>query len=138
MIEQLKSIIPPDRVATDQESIQTYGKDWTKHYQVDALGVVFPKTTEEVQSIVQWAIENKVALVPSGGRTGLSGAAIATQGELVVSFEKMNKIIKFDGFENTVTCEARVHLRECGARLLCARRNPVVPVDGCECVQCRH
>ncbi len=108
MLDKLKHITSPERVLTDKESLENYGKDWTKHIPVKALAVVLPKSTEEVVEIVLWARENKVALVPSGGRTGLSGAAIATKGEVVVSFDKMNKISDFDPIDKTVTCEAGV------------------------------
>ena len=48
------------------------------------MAIVFPKTTEQVQAIVLWANAHNVALVPSGGRTGLSAAAVAANGEVVV------------------------------------------------------
>ena len=69
---------------------------------------LFPKTTEEVQKIVQWARENKISLIPSGGRTGLSGGATATNGEVVVSLEKMNKILDYDPVTKTARVEAGV------------------------------
>lgn len=55
--------------------------------------IVFPKTVEQVQAIVRWANAHKVALVPSGGRTGLSAGAVAANGEVVVSFDYMNQIL---------------------------------------------
>ncbi|MEZ4873513.1 MAG: FAD-binding oxidoreductase [Bdellovibrionales bacterium] len=108
MIDQLQTIFSADRVFTDPESLNTYGRDWTKHIEVNALAVVMPKTTEEVQQLVLWANKNHVGLVPSGGRTGLSGAAFAIQHEVVVSFEKMNKILNFDSVDQTVHCQPGV------------------------------
>jgi len=49
-----------------------------------------------------------VAIVPSGGRTGLSGGAVAMHGELVVSFERMHRILGFDPVDRTLTVEAGV------------------------------
>ena len=57
---------------------------------------MFPKSHEDVVEIVRWANETKTALVPSGGRTGLSGGACALKNEVVVSFEKFNKNKEFD------------------------------------------
>tara|TARA_B100000749_G_scaffold280887_1_gene279891 strand:- start:134146 stop:135519 length:1374 start_codon:yes stop_codon:yes gene_type:complete len=108
MLDDLKNIFSSDRVLTDSESLDTYGRDWTKHLDVNATAIVFPKSTEEVQKLVLWANKNKVGLVPSGGRTGLSGAATAIQNEVVVSFEKMNNILEFDPVDQTVRCEAGV------------------------------
>lgn len=69
MLDDLKNIFSSDRVLTDSESLDTYGRDWTKHLDVNATAIVFPKSTEEVQKLVLWANKNKVGLVPSGGRT---------------------------------------------------------------------
>lgn len=107
-IETLMSIIGAQRVKQDPESLETYGKDWTKHISQKAKAIVFPTSTDEVVKLVQWARENKAALVPSGGRTGLSGAAIATNDEVIVSFEKMNKILDFDPYDLVATIEPGV------------------------------
>ena len=107
-MENLDTIIEKDRIKTDSASFETYGKDWTKHIATSPKAIVFPKSTDEVASLVQWARKNKVALVPSGGRTGLSGAAIASNGEVVVSFEKMNKVLDFNEFDQCVTVEPGV------------------------------
>ena len=108
MIESLQKQLPPEQILTDDESLETYAKDWTKPYQPKASAVVFPKSTEDVQKVVKWANETKTALIPSGGRTGLSGGAFATKGEVIISFEKMNKVLDFNPFDQTVRCEAGV------------------------------
>lgn len=102
---QLSHLLPHDQVRVDAEALQIYGKDWTKHIEPQPTAVVFPKSTEEVQKLVRWARSQRIGLVPSGGRTGLSGAAIASHGEVVVSFERMNRILEFDAFDQTLTCE---------------------------------
>ncbi len=95
-------------ILTDADSLKTYGKDWTKHYTPKASAVFLPKTTEQVVEIVKWARQTKTALVPSGGRTGLSAAAYATNNEVVVSLQKMNRILELDAFDQTVRCESGV------------------------------
>ncbi|MBS7672793.1 FAD-binding oxidoreductase, partial [Vibrio cholerae] len=70
--------------------------------------IVFPKTTEQVQAIVRWANAHKVALVPSGGRTGLSAAAVAANGEVVVSFDYMNQILDVNLTDRTAVCQPGV------------------------------
>ena len=74
-----------------------------------------------------WARSHKVALVPSGGRTGLSGAACATQNEVVVSFEKMNQIKNFNAIDQTVVCEAGVITEE--LQNFALSKNLYYPVD---------
>ena len=99
----------------DAESLAFYGRDYTTYQQPDPLAIAFPTTNEQVQAIVQLARQHKIALVPSGGRTGLSGGAVAAHGELVVSFTRMNKILSYDATDQMVHCQAGVvmaHLQD--------------------------
>ncbi|WP_320158636.1 FAD-binding oxidoreductase [Psychrobacter sp. SCQQ22] len=96
------------QIKTDAESLEHWGKDWTKHFAAAAAAIVFPKTTEQVQSIVLLANEHNVVLTPSGGRTGLSAGAVAANGEIVVSMDKMNHIGKFYPADRMVEVEAGV------------------------------
>jgi FAD/FMN-containing dehydrogenase len=105
---ELTRILDSSRVFTDEANLTEYGRDWTKYLQPKPSAIVFPKSTEEVVALVKWARSKKVALVPSGGRTGLSGGAAALNGEVVVSFQKMNRILDFDPYDLAVTCEAGV------------------------------
>lgn len=105
---QLTEIVGPSNVLTDAASLDNYGRDWTKHFTPNPRAIVFPRTTEQVRDLVLWARKNKISLVPSGGRTGLSAAAYAINKEVVVSFEKMNKILELDTLDQTVRCEAGV------------------------------
>ena len=126
-LTDLASLFPSDRIKTDAESLQYYGKDWTTYFDVKASAVVFPLSAEEVQKLVLWARAHKFALVPSGGRTGLSGAAVATQGEVVVSFEKMNRILEFDPIDSTVRLEPGVIVEE--LQQYAAEKGRYYPVD---------
>lgn len=108
LIEELKTLVEPGKVLTDADSLNAYGKDWTKHFAPQPLAIVFPKSIEQVQAIVRWANTKQVALVPSGGRTGLSAAAVAANGEVVVAFDYMNQILDFNAFDRTVTCQPGV------------------------------
>ncbi|GGD06479.1 FAD-binding oxidoreductase [Halopseudomonas salina] len=108
IINTLKTLVDADKVRTDAESLNTWGKDWTKHFEPAPLAIVFPKSAEQVQALVRFANEQKLALVPSGGRTGLSAAAVAANGEIVVSFDYMNQITEFNEFDRTVVCQPGV------------------------------
>jgi FAD/FMN-containing dehydrogenase len=108
LIDELKTLVEPGKVLTDADSLNAYGKDWTKHFAPAPSAIVFPKSIEQVQAIVRWANERKVALVPSGGRTGLSAAAVAANGEVVVSFDYMNQILEFNDMDRTAVCQPGV------------------------------
>lgn len=107
-IASLNSFLKTDQIKTDPESLGYYGKDWTTYFDIKASAIVFPESTEDVQKLVQWARTHKVGLVPSGGRTGLSGAACAVNSEVVVSFERMNQILDFNSINQTVRIQAGV------------------------------
>ena len=108
LIEELKTLVEPGKVLTDADSLNAFGKDWTKHFAPAPLAIVFPKSIPQVQAIVRWANQHQVALVPSGGRTGLSAGAVAANGEVVVSFDYMNQILEFNEFDRTAVCQPGV------------------------------
>lgn len=108
IIAGLTSLVDPGRVLTDADSLKHYGCDWTKKYEIKPLAIVLPKTVEQVQAIVRFANEHRLGLVPSGGRTGLSAAAAATNGEVVVAFDLMNKVLDFNPTDRTARCQAGV------------------------------
>ncbi|MWV15068.1 FAD-binding protein [Pseudomonas sp. L-22-4S-12] len=127
LIEALKTLVEPGKVLTDADSLNAYGKDWTKHFAPAPSAIVFPKTTEQVQAIVRWANEHKVALVPSGGRTGLSAGAVAANGEVVVAFDYMNQILAFNEYDRTVVCQPGVVTKQ--LQLFAEDKGLYYPVD---------
>ncbi len=108
IIEELKALVDDGKVRLDEDSLQTYGKDWTKIHEPKPLAIVFPKSTEQVQAIVKFANKHHIGLVPSGGRTGLSAGAVATNGEIVISFDYMNQILDFNSNDRMVRCQSGV------------------------------
>lgn len=108
LLNDLQAFIEPAHIRTDPETCLNYGRDWTRLHTPNPLAVVLPGHTDQVQHLVRYANEHRLALVPSGGRTGLSGAAVACQGEIVVSLERMNRILEFNPVDRSVTCQAGV------------------------------
>tara|TARA_R110001592_G_scaffold361123_1_gene671031 strand:- start:1579 stop:2991 length:1413 start_codon:yes stop_codon:yes gene_type:complete len=108
IISELQAIVGNDKVRSDAEILLSHGRDWTKVHTPAPLAVVFPRTTSEVQAVVKLANQLEFAIVPSGGRTGLSGGAVAANGEVVVSFDYMSHISDFDPIDRTVVCQAGV------------------------------
>ena len=82
--------------------MQTYGQDWSRLYTPDPLVIVKPANTQQVAEIIKLCNLHEVAIVPSGGRTGLSGGAVATNKELVLSLERLNQISDFNPVDRTV------------------------------------
>ncbi len=108
LLEKLAEIVGDEWVKTDAADLENFGKDWTKAYPANPIAIVFPSNIDKVLALVQFANLHKVALVPSGGRTGLSGGAVATNEELVVAFDRMNNILDFNAADRQVVCEPGV------------------------------
>ncbi len=112
IITDLRNMVGADYVYTDADNLRHYGQDWTRFYTPNPLAIVLPNTPLQIQQIVRYANEKRLALVPSGGRTGLSGGAVAIHGEIVISLARLNRILHFDPLDHTVTCEAGVILEQ--------------------------
>jgi FAD/FMN-containing dehydrogenase len=108
LLTSLQQIFSKDELSTEDHLLQEYGRDWTRFFKVDPLAIVFPSKSEQVRDLVLWAKSQNVSLVPSGGRTGLSGGAVASNRELVVSFDKMKRIYEFNSVDQSVKVEAGV------------------------------
>lgn len=120
-------ILPENLILSDPDSLCFYGKDWLKDFTPAPSLVVLPETVEQVQAIIRLCNHNRIAIVPSGGRTGLSGGATATQGEIVLSLERMRKILELNRAERTIRCQAGVVLEQ--AQAAAANAGLYFPVD---------
>ncbi len=110
-LASLQQAVPGLRLKTDAADLEHYGRDWTRRWTPAPLAIALPGSVEEVQAVVRWANDNDVAIVPSGGRTGLSGGAVAANGELVLSLERMNKALSFDRIDRLMTVQAGMPLQ---------------------------
>ncbi|MEM7053636.1 MAG: FAD-binding oxidoreductase [Pseudomonadota bacterium] len=111
----------------DADSLQHYGRDWTRFWSPNPSSIVFPRSTGQVVELVQWARKHKIGLVPSGGRTGLSGGAVAMNGEVVVSFDKMRQVLALDTIEPSIQVQAGVPIGE--LQRIAADADLYYPVD---------
>lgn len=126
-LDDLTRRLPALVLKTDAADLEHYGRDWTRRWTPAPLAVALPSTIEEVQAIVRWAVGHAVAIVPSGGRTGLSGGAVAARGELVVGLERMNRVLDFDPVDRTLTVQAGLPLE--ALQKTAAERGLAYPVD---------
>jgi glycolate oxidase subunit GlcD len=108
----LAARLPELRLLCEPAELEHYGRDWTRRWTPSPLAIALPASIDEVQAIVRWANEERVAIVPSGGRTGLSGGAVAANGELVLSLERMNQVLDFNAVDRTLTVQPGVILQK--------------------------
>lgn len=101
-LTELRSVLDSDRISTDPDDLAEYGRDWTKVFEPAPRAVAFPRSTAEVSEILRRCNAAGVAVVPSGGRTGLAGGAVAANGELVLSLARLNALGAVDPVGLTV------------------------------------
>jgi FAD/FMN-containing dehydrogenase len=104
--EGLAHQVPEVLVTREASERVEYGRDWTRVFDPAPCAIAFPRTTSDVAGIVRLCAAHGVAVVPSGGRTGLAGGAVAANGELVVSLTKMRAMHPVDVVGGTVRVEA--------------------------------
>ncbi len=97
---------PADFLTVDAAEREEYGRDWTRVYAPAPAAVAFPRTTAEVSRLLALCHAARFPVVPSGGRTGLAGGAMATRGELVVSMTRMRRMDAVDELGATVRVQA--------------------------------
>jgi FAD/FMN-containing dehydrogenase len=107
-VDALRLACPDLRLVTEADVLVSHGRDWTRFREPAPCAVAFPDSVQQARELVACAAAERIALVPSGGRTGLSGGAVAAHGEVVVSFDRMRRVLDFDPVDRTVTVEAGV------------------------------
>jgi glycolate oxidase len=73
-----------------------YEQDETEDLRFPPQVVVRPADARQIQEIVRLAEADRIPLVPRGGGTGLSGGALATRGGIVLTLERLNRLLEID------------------------------------------
>jgi glycolate oxidase len=98
VIEELKQLLGEKNVIADPEKMEPYSHDEVtdpNYIKVPEV-VVRPANAEEISAIVKIANRELIPIVPRGAGTGLACAAVPFKGGIVLSLERMNKIIEID------------------------------------------
>ncbi|MEK6673194.1 MAG: FAD-linked oxidase C-terminal domain-containing protein, partial [Nitrospirota bacterium] len=103
-MKQLIDSLPGVRISSDPEDLACYGYDACG---LDSLpsAILWPETTEQIVRIMKYAYENAVPVVPRGAGTGMTGGSVPLKGALVLSMERMNRIIELDKENLTILVE---------------------------------
>jgi FAD/FMN-containing dehydrogenase len=112
-VEKLRSIVGDRGLILDDQGKHPYLTDWRENYLGSALAIVRPATTEEVAAVVKLCAAEKIAIVPQGGNTGMSGGGTPHERgrEIVLSLNRMNRILEVDTIGYTMTVEAGAVLK---------------------------
>lgn len=106
-LQALGKFLKPDQLLTKSDECWSYGYDNSRrHAQPGA--VAFPKSHDDVLQIVRLCNQYQIPIVPRGRGTGTVGAAVAIEQGLVLSTERMNRIINFDAANRYMIVEPGV------------------------------
>ncbi|GAA3176973.1 MULTISPECIES: FAD-binding oxidoreductase [Streptomyces] len=109
LLAQLRAGLPDEAILTDPDVTGAYARDMAGFCDAGSpAAVVLPRTVEEVQHVMRTATALRVPVVPQGARTGLSGAANAIDGCLVLSLVKMDRILEINPVDRTAVVEPGV------------------------------
>ncbi|SCZ06774.1 glycolate oxidase [Streptomyces sp. 136MFCol5.1] len=109
LLERLSAGLPAEALITDPDITASYAHDMASFCDAGAPAVVvLPRTVEQVQHVMRTATALRVPVVPQGARTGLSGAANASDGCIVLSLVKMDRILEIDPVDRIAVVEPGV------------------------------
>lgn len=108
ILGELRGIVGERNVIVDEEKLETYSHDETN---ADEFGrmpevAVLPTTTEQVAEVVRLANRALIPITPRGAGSGLSGGAIPTLGGILISVERMNRVVELDIDNMVIVVEA--------------------------------
>lgn len=109
LIERLREQLPDGAVLTDPDVLGTYANDMASFCPAGTpAAVALPRSVEEVQHVMRTAHALGVPVVPQGARTGLSGAANATDGCVLLSLVRMDRILEINPVDRIAVVEPGV------------------------------
>ncbi|MBA8794707.1 glycolate oxidase [Friedmanniella endophytica] len=109
VVDDLRRVLPAEVLVTDPDVIAGYSHDdaeWAPWQ--PAAAVVRPRDAAQVQAVVRACLATGTPVVPRGAGTGLSGAANATAGSVVVAFDAMDAILRIDPAERLAVVQPGV------------------------------
>jgi glycolate oxidase len=117
-IERLATVVGPEHVRTGDAIKDDYGHDEALTAEPQRpLAVVAPASTDEVAAVVRLADEHRIPVTARGAGTGMSGGCIPRRDGIVVSFERMNRILEIDADNFVAVVEPGVQLDQLDAEL---------------------
>ena len=112
----LRELVGEDYVLTDESMTQSYMYDQVEEiYRPEAALdsiVVKPADSEEVSKVARYAYEHDIPIVVRGGGTGLAGGCTPVVESIVISMERMNRILEIDEKNMVAVLEAGVTLMD--------------------------
>ncbi len=108
VVEALRQIVGDGHLLVGRDALEPYGHDETVGLWAEAEVVVKVTSAEQVSEVLKLAQQERIPVTPRGAGYGLSGGAVPVLGGIVLSTEKMNRILEIDARNLMVTVEPGV------------------------------
>ena len=106
IINLFEEILDPSSILSGDKLKSRFYHIWKTNISLESLCLLLPKSSKEISSIVKICNDNNQEIIIHGGLTNLVGSTISNKNQVVISLERMNKIIEIDEQGKTVTCES--------------------------------
>lgn len=126
VIKGLKELLGKHKVVDDESIVSLYAREPTGLVS-RAKAVVFPESVVDVSKLLAYAYRHELPVYPQGSTTDLSGGALPEGEGVVISFERMNRILNVSILDSMVDVEAGVRLGDLNLEL--ARYSYMFPID---------
>jgi len=126
VVSGLKRILGGDKVVDDEHIMRLYARE-PSGLEGSVIAVVFPESVEDVSKIVRYAYDREVYLYPQGSSTDLVGGAYPERPGVIVSMERMRRIINVSILDSIVDVEPGVRLWDLNVEL--AKHGYMFPID---------
>lgn len=108
LVQRLATILPLDRISDSPSTLAAFESDGLTAFAQKPVAVVVPQKTDEVVKVVQFCHEEGIPYVARGSGTSLSGGAMPVADGIVISLNRLNRIIDVDPRNRTATVETGV------------------------------
>lgn len=112
-LNRLAEVVGEKYAIRDESAMAGYMREWRQIWQGRSPLVLRPGSTEEISRLLAIANETRTAIIPQSGNTGLCGGQIPLddRSEVLLSLDRMNRILDVDPSDNTITVEAGAILK---------------------------
>ena len=113
IIKKIEKIIGKKNIVQSEIDKKKYLTEWRNRYTGEAKAILKPKNVQEVSSLMKIFDKEKISVVPQGGNTGLVGGQISYNDQhFIISFERMNKLIKFNKEDQSMVVQSGMLLSD--------------------------
>lgn len=106
--KRIEDVVGSDHLLRRAEELEDYGRDETPGLFSLPEVAARPANTREISALVKLAHRFHFPLLARGGGTGVTGGAVPVHGGLVISLERMNRILEIDEKNMMVVAEAGI------------------------------